>query len=282
MDFQNSLLKLSKQVENLLVERNLRGMRDVQPALNEGYYLRAAQRLFSVKGTVLIGTGFPVAGTFETDGPVGAIALYHCLKKLNKTPVIVCGEPLYSALYKDFDCYPLPLNDIENAQCFAQQLLSELKPELVISIERPGLAANNRYHNMRGENISQYCGCFDAVIELADCPTIAIGDGGNEIGMGNITHALAKLAITPAKTCCDELLIADVSNWGAYGLMAFLSIWQNRNLLEEIDLEAIFKYLSGLGSVDGVTRENSLTEDSLCFSEGLQLLGRLQQLCGFK
>ena len=31
-----------------------------------GYYLRAAQRLRDLRGTVLIGTGFPVGDTFET------------------------------------------------------------------------------------------------------------------------------------------------------------------------------------------------------------------------
>ena len=66
---------LSEAIETLLVARNPRQMQVARAALPAGYYLRAAQRLRDIRGTVLIGTGFPVAGTFETDGPVGAIAL---------------------------------------------------------------------------------------------------------------------------------------------------------------------------------------------------------------
>ena len=59
-------LKLSIAIEDLLVQRNLRGMQQVQAVLEPGYYLRAAQHLRNISGTVLIGTGFPVADTFET------------------------------------------------------------------------------------------------------------------------------------------------------------------------------------------------------------------------
>ena len=83
----------------------------------------------------------------------------------------------------------------------------------MISIERPGLAADGRYYNMRCEDISERCFFFDPFINSATCPTIGIGDGGNEIGMGNIAAALWKLDIRPSVTCCDELLVADVSNW---------------------------------------------------------------------
>jgi hypothetical protein len=41
---------------------------------------------------------------------------------------------------------------------------------------------------------------------------------------------------------------------------------------------AILKYLSSLGSVDGVTRQNELTEDGLPASEGIALIGQLQEL----
>ena len=70
-------LELSKQIENALVKRNLRNMQVAQAALEPGYYLRAAAVLKNIQGAVLIGTGFPVTDTFETDGPVGAIALYE-------------------------------------------------------------------------------------------------------------------------------------------------------------------------------------------------------------
>jgi len=282
MNEKESLLTTSKQIESLLVQRNLRGMQDIKPALRPGYYLRAAKQLMHSNGNIIISTGFPVSDTFETDGPVGAIALYNVLKSLGKKPILVCGEPLYSAIKNDYRCYPIPLNDLPNAKAYAQKTLDELKPAVIVSIERPGLSEQNCYYNMRGEDISARCACFDFFMDLATCPTIAIGDGGNEIGMGNVAEAVHKLDIIPSMTQCDELLIADVSNWAAYGLISFLSLWHNKNLLEEINPKIILTYLSNLGSVDGVTRQNELTEDSLCFTHGEQLICQLEKICGFE
>lgn len=272
---------LSQQIENLLVQKNLRGMKDVQEVLKPGYYLRAATFLKDCKGTVLIGTGFPVEDTFETDGPVGAIALYQTLAKLGANPVLVCGAPLAPALADDFTVYEINVGDLTTAEAETRNALAELKPELIISIERPGLSETGKYFNMRGEDIGPRCACFDYFLRLAECPTIAIGDGGNEIGMGNLKDAVDKLDITPSATTCDELLIADISNWGAHGLIALLAKWNDKDLLAAINISEILRYLSKRGSVDGVTRQNTLTEDSLPVSEGEKIILSLRQLTGF-
>ncbi len=143
------------------------------------------------------------------------------------------------------------------------------------------MAADGNYYNMRGEDISPRAACFDTFMQQAECPTIAIGDGGNEIGMGNIQQALQNLDIVPAATTCTELVIADVSNWAAHGLIALLSWWHKRDLLADVDSLAILQYLSDRGSVDGVTRENQLTEDGLSASEGIKVIEALRQLTGF-
>jgi hypothetical protein len=255
--------KQSQQIENLLVARNPRGMQTLQKALIPGYYLRAAQLLSRASGTILIGTGFPVAGTYETDGPVGAIALYRAIETLGGLPILVCGAPLAGALNADYRVHKITVGaPIISAQK-AQSALNEYQPSLVISIERPGMAADGHYYNMRGENISTQCASFDYFLTLAKCPTIAIGDGGNEIGMGNVTEPLLALNIIPSATCCDELLIADVSNWGAHGLICMLSIITDQDLLQYWNNLSVLEYLSARGSVDGVTRDNTLTEDSL-------------------
>ena len=119
------------------------------------------------------------------------------------------------------------------------------------------------YYNMRGEDISPACASFDYFLSSASCPTIGIGDGGNEIGMGNVARHSEQLNIIPSATCCDELVIADVSNWAAHGLIAMLSSVKQQDMLLGWDNFATLQYLSERGSVDGVTRENSLTEDGL-------------------
>ena len=271
-------LELSQAIEDVLVARNPRNMKIAQSALTPGYYLRAAKYLEGLAGAVIIGTGFPVGDTFETDGPVGAIALYDTLKTLGADPWLACAAPLSWALQADYQVLELRAADLASAIREATENLQNLKPVALISIERPGLTSDGRYYNMRGEDITARCGFFDPYMQAASCPTIAIGDGGNEIGMGNITQAISELDINVAVTGCDELLVADVSNWGAYGLISFLGLWAGRDLLAALSPSTILDYLSSKGSVDGVTRENTTTEDGLPASEGYSVIRELQLL----
>ncbi|MFO7552351.1 MAG: DUF4392 domain-containing protein [Haliea sp.] len=272
---------LSETIEALLVARNPRQMQTVRAALQPGYCLRAAGLLRDIHGTVLIGTGFPVGNTFETDGPVGAIALYQGLEALGARPVIACASPLAEALAADYRVLTLACAPGDRGERVATDWLAANNPAAVVSIERPGVTADGHYYNMRGEDISPRCGVFDPFLTRASCPTIAIGDGGNEIGMGKIAGAIAALDIRVAVTDCDELLVADVSNWGAYGLLAFLGLWSQRDLLGEFSPLATLRYLSERGSVDGVTRENTLTEDGMAPTEGDAVIWEIRQLTGF-
>lgn len=281
-DSPETIARISQQIEDLMVARDLRGMKHLQKALKPGYYQRAAEKIFNCRGTILIGTGFPVDDTFETDGPVGAIAMYDTFKHLGARPIIVCGNPLASVINDDYEVYEISVGDLSKGKQEAVEALAKLKPELVISIERPGLSADGFYANMRGENISKRCACFDYFITEAECPTIAIGDGGNEIGMGNVLEALQALSITASVTTCDELLVADVSNWAAHGLIAWLSYWSEEDLLSKVDTLEILKYISARGSVDGVTRLNTLTEDSLESGAGQQVIDELRRIIGIE
>ncbi len=275
-------LELSVAIEALLVARNPRGMQAARDALRPGYMLRAAGALQDAytrgSGTVLIGTGFPVTGTFETDGPAGSIALYRALETLGARPLIACGPPLCQSLSADFRVLSLAARDLPGAEAEAKRHLARLRPDAVIAIERPGLAADGHYYNMRRKDISERCYFFDPYVTLADCPTIGVGDGGNEIGMGNIVATLSHFDITPSVTCCDELVVADVSNWGAYALVALLGRWAGQDLLGELAPLEILNYLSRLGSVDGVTGANTLTEDGMPVAEGLQVIAELRAL----
>lgn len=278
------LLALSRTLEDLLVRRNPRGMKALQQALEPGYLARAVALIEQARGTVLIATGFPVVGTFETDGPVGAIALYETLEHIGLNPVLVCGPPLSTELAKRYRLHEIRVGKpdcLDAHRAEVQAALTDLNPSLIIAIERPGLAKNGHYHNMRGEDISAGTARFDTFIELAKCPSIGIGDGGNEIGMGNVYAHLAKMDIVPAATCVDELVIADVSNWAAHGLIALLGFRRGEDLLAQIDMVAMLEYLSAGNSVDGVTRRNEITEDGLAPDIGLTLIADLRAATGF-
>ena len=58
---------LSDQIEEVILRHDRRGMTGIRQALNPGYCLRASNLILANPGTVVIGTGFPVAGTFESD-----------------------------------------------------------------------------------------------------------------------------------------------------------------------------------------------------------------------
>ncbi len=156
---------MSIAIEELLVARDHRGMARVREALEPGYYLRAASALRDIGGTVLIGTGFPVDDTYETDGPVGALALYDTLEYLGAEPVLVCGTPLSTTLAEDRRVIDIAVGNsagritdqgVEpvrlrggrrsgDPEISTLYTLVRLKPSAVISIERRGLTAVGRY-----------------------------------------------------------------------------------------------------------------------------------------
>ncbi len=77
-------------------------------------------------------------------------------------------------------------------------------------------------------------------------PTIAVGDGGNEAGMGNVRDLIELYIPLGEKIASvvevDHLITAGVSNWGgAYGLVAQASILAGTNLLADWDEEKVVK-----------------------------------------
>ena len=158
-------------------------------------------------------------------------------------------------------CRSIAGTSFETVSKTTEALYREAPPGLVISIERPGMAADGRYYNMSGEDITSHCGIAEPYLVFAPCPTIAIGDGGNEIGMGNVLSSLSKLNIRPAVSTCSELIVADVSNWGAYALCGMTTWLSGDHLPESDEFATDLDYLVSQGALDGVTREATPTED---------------------
>jgi len=277
---QDALLNQAAVLEQALVAQDLRGMARARAALTPGYLQRAAALLYQPGQHVLICTGFPIKGTFETDGPVGAVAIYRMLQAIGAIPVLVCDEPLYAVLAPHYRTALLRLTapDAAAASAQATQLLTQYQPAAIVCIERPGQAADGRYYNMRHQDISAWVADVDTLVRLATCPTVGIGDGGNEIGMGNIATVISTLNIRPAHTCCTELIVADVSNWAAYGLAYYWSCLSGQDLFGCCDPTASLAFFSAHGSVDGVTGHNTLTEDGLPTSVGVAICHQFHQL----
>jgi len=240
---------------------------------------------------ILTGAGCPPRyPTGESDGPPGAVALARALHlglKLN--PIILTEkrnfEPIYGIaneigmnpllpgqnfssrvnplLVLDFPCGK------EKAGKVSFELLKKYQPSAIIAVERIG--ANNKgvYHSMNGIKIdSNNFAYLDSLVELArekNIFTVSVGDNGNELGCGLILDTVQK--VQPWGKVCqcpcqsgiasssevDILIMAAVSNWGAYGINALLAY-----LLDNIELmhtekmeEKMLEVCVKTGCVDG-------------------------------
>lgn len=271
-------LRFTTKIEKMLLTGGGRGMEQVAGVLPPGYLNAAAKALLQAKGTIFLATGFPVGGSFESDGPVSAILLYRVLKDLGATPVFICAPPLSDLLAARFCVEEVPICPVPETLGHLHSLLDRYDPCLVVSVERPGLGADGCYRNMRGEDISAGAAKIDWLFDGAGIQSIAFGDGGNEIGMGKVLGALSSLPIHPSVTGCDILVPAAVSNWGVYGVMAMMAFLSGKDLLAECDPAPVADWLVAHGCLDGVTIRREATEDGFPLSRGMDLIRKLRAL----
>jgi hypothetical protein len=269
---------LSEQIENIILQHDRRGMRRIRPHMRSGYCGRAAALLLANQGVVAIGTGFPVSATFESDGPIGAIALYQVLQHLHYEPVMVCAPPISRVLALRCRTHELPIENWELSRDRVRQALSAIRPRLAVSVERAGRTADGRYYNMHREDITDATAKYDIFLEECNCPSIAFGDGGNEIGMGNVRTALEENGFTASVTTCDELVIASVSNWGVYGVIGAMAVRVGIDLFDCFDIREIADFLFANGCVDGVTRYVAPGEDGFPICTGIQIVREIRAL----
>ena len=246
-------------IEDVILRHSQRGMLKLKEHMEDSYCEIAAREIMSWKpGVVLLTTGFYVAGYPETDGPAGTMVLATALKQLGFEPIIVTDRA-FAVLFtiRNFGVVPV---DVDFTEDDLRKIIDRYQPVGMVSIERCGINIEDDYANMRGKSIREFNAPIDKLFELApeySIPTIGVGDGGNEIGMGNMADVIKnELSLVPCRVKVDKLVIASVSNWGAYGLTAYLSVLIGRNVLlthKEIH-EYIFETVK-IGSCDGITHE---------------------------
>jgi hypothetical protein len=250
-------------------------------AATRGGLLAAAQSLAgSTAPRVGVITGFYVPkGTppaAETDGPVGAALLLRGLTDAGiqgrlATDALcapACGAALLAAGLGD-----MPIDQGPVAASIAAWQVSGITHAL--AIERCGPGADGIVRNLRGENVSDVTAPLDQLYLAGSWTRLAIGDGGNEIGMGSLPAALIAGAVKngariACRTPADHLIVAGVSNWGAWGLLAALALlradWRAAMLgaLDPVLDAAVLRATVANGpAVDGVTRLAGLTVDGM-------------------
>ena len=271
----------------LILDRDKRGIAALRPHLPADFCDQAAELVLEHPGTAMIVTGFYIvsAGATETDGPPGAVAIGDALKAIGYDVVYVTDEHTAAVLSgtagSGARVVDFPIAGVEESRSFAEELLSEIAPSVIIGIERCGLTSEGLYRNMRGVDISEYNAKADYLFE-GGVPSVGIGDGGNEIGLGNLADIIPtvpSLVRLPCVTTTSELVIASVSNWGGYGLVAAMSRIKGKNLLPSIEAEqALVKHNVELGAVDGPSGEAVPMVDGFTLEENSQALRELHDL----
>ena len=284
----------------------------------------AAEALLAVPegGTVVLTTGsvsraWITEDLGENDGPSGAAAIARALVLArNVTCVMVCEETLLPAIRntcQSAGLFPVSLeqaaiakadkslativmqpyatNDADG-QAQAVQMLDDLKPDLLFSTERVGRNEFGVYHSMRGIDYgmgrARVDYLFDEALERG-ITVVAVGDGGNEIGMGKVAdHVQSHVPYGDKCQCgcgggigavtgCDVLVTAACSNWGCTAIAAAMAARTgNAKLLHTPDREALLldtMVANGLinsthglvdDSVDGFPRQSHLAVAELC------------------
>lgn len=243
-----------------------RSGRGVGPMLR-AEHLRSACDLLNKSSSVAIVTGFfvPACGAPETDGPGGAVVLGRALSRLGKY-VLLYTDPLCE---RAIEACSRSVGGPEVRCAESGSEVLESRPSLLVYLERLGRAADGRYYNMRSEDISDFtCPLDDAAAVAMDggIPVLAVGDGGNEAGMGILHEALSAslpgyakcLSVTPSTVAVPT----DVSDWGGYALAALMSA-RNREWIGpgESEIDEMLAALVDAGAVDGVTRACAPTVD---------------------
>lgn len=273
-------------LEDIVLSNDRRGMTHLRSHLPGDYCQQAGRLLWENHHRVLIVTGFYVnrIAAPETDGPPGALAVGRAISSLGGRVVYISDQytaPLLETFRQDgAEVITFPICDEEASRETAAGILAQVQPSLLLSVERCGVTARGRYLNCRGEDVSAFTARLDTLFHN-DLPSIGIGDGGNEIGMGSLTAVIPTipgLPAEPAVTSTTALLAASVSNWGAYGLVAALSALAGRDLLPEAASEEdLLRRLFDAGCYDGTCGQPVCGVDGFTLAENSQVIARLEE-----
>jgi hypothetical protein len=215
----------------------------------------------------------------ETDGPVGtallAAALGACGVPVRIAVDSPCADAVRAAVHETGVDVTVDEVGVEDRPGIERVTAAwrEAGVTHAVAIERCGLSPDGRPRNMRGADVSPWTAPLDDLYTAGDWVRLGVGDGGNEIGMGKLPAGLIARTVPNGEkiaciTACDHLVVAGVSNWGAYGLMAALAVvhdgWSPvlaRFLTAERDLAITRAIVEKAGAVDGVTARNEPTVD---------------------
>jgi hypothetical protein len=243
-------------------------------AAGEPTALAAARALDRAPCKVAIVTGAAVPGHMpvgENDGPFGAAVLALKLEQIGHTVTIwtdpEAAPPIEGVL--EYLGAKATVGRLLRPADPVQQDAIVAESDVLMAIERLGGNVNGQLYGITGQSRVAFRANVDRIFTEAQAQgktTIAIGDGGNEVGFGKVHEAI--LAAIPDHnkaevTACgggvlsvvatDILVFATSSNIGAYAVCGALAMLRrDASLCHDADTEDKLHYVGlGLGLVDG-------------------------------
>ena len=151
----------------------------------------------------------------------------------------------------------------------------------------PGKALDGHCHTAKGRIIDGWLGAdtdeeFES-LHKHGAKTIAIGDGGNELGTGKLFNVTRRVVdhgedIAAAQTA-DITLASGVSNWWGWGIAAIASVYLNRNVLpDEHEERAVLRAILDAGAVDGITKRSEESIDNIDIDKHIALLNEVHSI----
>jgi hypothetical protein len=277
-------LALIDRIESLIHRDVGRGMDAVFMASQGGLWRASTALAASAVPTIGLITGFFVPGGdppgAETDGPAGAALMARAFSRVGLLCRLATDTVCEAACRAALDAAGLagiPIDAVTpgGAMDDVLDLWRRSGVDWVIAIERCGPAADGCPRNMRGTDISAFAAPLDRLFSGGPWRTIAIGDGGNEIGMGSIPRSLINRHVPLGETIgcvvpADFLIAAGVSHWGAYAILAALAslradwrVEMRAALNGALDQSVIEAMVRDGPAVDGVSLRRQPTIDGL-------------------
>lgn len=225
---------------------------------------RAGSRVGLVTGVHIAWAPTPAA---ETDGPVGTAVLAAALAVLGAEPVVLTDEPcaqVTGACLEVLGGGRPEVLPVSAGEARVREQVAALGLSHLVAVERLGPAADGRVRTMRGFDVTGSTAPLHAAFTLPGLVTGAVGDGGNEIGMGNVPADVVAACVAHGdRIACrvpvDALVVAGTSNWGCAGLVAGMA-WlapAHRDglaaLLDPVLDERLLDAATAAGAIDGVT-----------------------------
>ena len=221
--------------------------------------------------TLTVGAHVVVLTEQRTEGPIGAVCRAAGVNFRRADEGATANQVTF-----------VPMS-LDAAECEAQapRLLDEYEPAALVAIEKLSPNRNGIIHGSTGisydDNHAKPQFLFDEA-QRRGILTAGIGDGGNEVGFGKVGDAIAD--IIPAGRVChcpcgggniariatDHLVVAAISNWGAYGVAAMITFLTGAPAAKLLDADGVERMLRACvdsGAYDGAYARPLLSDDGV-------------------